>query len=97
MNLEFNIEEMNNLYSEAMSYTQQFKSNIENLDYTINELGKYWVSDETNTYQEFLNLYNLKKKNLEAAYEGMLKFCKKIEEKRFEFIETSNKVKNNFE
>ena len=97
MNLQFTLEEMEALYSEAQSYTQQFRAAIENLDSAVKELSGYWASEETGTYQEFQNLYNEKKATLVSALEYMNRFCAKVEEKRADFAEASNNIKNRFE
>ena len=97
MNLEFNLAEMEGLYVEATSYMQQFQAAIENLDSAINELSGYWTSDETGTYQAFKQLYNTRKQTLLSALDYMKQFCAKLEEKRMDFQDASNKVKNSFE
>ena len=97
MNLQFTLEEMEGLYSEASALTQQFQAAIENLDSAVKELGVYWTSDETGTYQSFQNLYNTKKQTLVAALDYMKQFCQKVDQKRVDFQDASNKVKNSFE
>ncbi len=97
MNLQFTLEEMEGLYAEATSYTQQFQAAIENLDSAVKELSGYWTSEETGTYQTFQNLYNTKKQTLLSALDYMKQFCAKVEEKRADFQEASNNIKNRFE
>ena len=97
MDLEFNLEKMDNLYLEATRYQTGFLKAIENLDTTINDLEKSWISDETNTYQEFKKLYDDKKKTLLDAYENIVKYTEKINEKIKEYTDSSERVKNSFE
>ena len=97
MDLQFTLEEMEALYAEATAYTNKFKAAIDGLDSAVKELGGYWTSEETGTYQSFQSLYNTKKQTLVEAYDYMKKFCAKIEEKRADFSAAANKVKNTFE
>ena len=92
MNLQFTLSEMENVYSEASGYTKQFKAAVDNLDAAVNELAGYWTSEETGTYQQFQSLYIAKRKILLEAYNNMVRFCTKVEEKKLDFKEAADKV-----
>ena len=92
MNLQFTLGDMENLYSEATGYKDKFKAAIENLDAAVKELGGYWSSEETGTYQQFQNLYNEKKAILQEALDYMTKFCIKVDQKRADFKEAADRV-----
>ena len=97
MDLNFTINKMEELYIQASSYLQIYEDSIESMNQIINELSKYWKSDETNTYQEFYNNYKEKYPKLIEARDLMNTFCNQIENKRKEFIEASNNTINSFE
>ncbi len=97
MDLSFTINKMEELYLEASSYLQVYKESLESMNQIMSELSKYWKSDETNTYQEFYQKYQEKYSKLIEARDMMMKFCNQIEDKKNEFIESSNNIINSFE
>ncbi len=97
MDVSYTISKMDELYTEAYSYLEVYKDSLEAMNQIMNELSKYWKSDETNTYQEFYQKYQEKYPKLLEAKELMVKFCNQIENQKNEFIETSNHVIDSFE
>ena len=97
MDLQFTLEEMEEVYAQATAYTNSFKATIDSLDSTIQSLATYWTSDETGTYQTFKSLYETRKQTLTEAYEYMKKFCAKIEEMKNNLDEASNRANSKFE
>lgn len=97
MDINFTISKMDELYVQASSYLQVYKESIESMNQIMNELSKYWKSDETNSYQEFYQKYQEKYPKLIEARDLMSKFCNQIENKKNEFIEATNHTINSFE
>ena len=92
LSLQFSLDGMEGLYDEAVGYKNNFKKAMDDLDAAVKELGQYWTSDETGTYQQFQSLYNEKKNLLISAYDYMEKFCAKIESKKNDFKAAADSV-----
>ena len=97
MAIEFTLSKMDTTYDEILSYYQEYKSSIEQLKIIVEELKNYWISEETNTYEEFYQLFKEKYPKLQEASVLMNQFCSKIEEKKEEFKQVSNDSIKNFE
>ena len=80
MDLSFSLKELEEIYQEANDYYQTYKESIEALHTLIDELSKYWWSEETNSYDEFFQLFLEKYKTLELIAKKMNIICEKIKE-----------------
>ena len=54
MKLEFSLEEMKTTLNVMTEQTSKYIDAIEIIDTTIKNLEKYWVSNETKTYEVFI-------------------------------------------
>lgn len=97
MEISFTLQEMENVYIEALGYYHTFKNSVDLLNEIIEELPKYWVSEETSTYEVFLQMFHQKYKKLIEISEKMNYFCEKINEKKEEYQKASENVINSFE
>ena len=97
MEVSFTLKDMDQVYVEAKEYYHTYKEAIETLKTIIEGLPRYWKSEETTSYETFIELFKEKYKLLEEVCEKMNCLCKKLDEKKIEFQEVSNNVINNFE
>ena len=97
MKLEFSLEEMKTTLNVMTEQTSKYIDAIEIIDTTIKNLEKYWVSNETKTYEVFIEKYKEKQKQLLEAKILMQEFCEKLNEKIIEFEETTTSTINSFE
>ncbi|MBR2828078.1 MAG: hypothetical protein IKE70_02455 [Bacilli bacterium] len=97
MEISFTLQEMENVYMEALKYSKTFKNSIESLKMLIEELPKYWTSEETSTYEVFLQMFQQKYKKLIEISEKMNQFCEKINEQKVQFQQASKNVIDSFE
>lgn len=97
MELSYTIDKMEKLYFDAINHCNIYSNSLESMNQIIQELSKYWKSDETDTYQEFYDNYLKTYPKLLQAKELMTKFCNQIEEKKNEYKENSNKIIDLFE
>ena len=97
MALEFTLSKMESTYDEVLGYYHEYKNSIEQLKIIVEELKNIWISEETNTYEEFYQLFKEKYPKLQEASIMMEQFCNKIEEKKEEFKQISNDSIKSFE
>ena len=97
MEISFTLNELDEVYLEALKYYQTYKKSIDLLKRIVDELQKYWQSEETGTYESFITLFNEKYKVLLDIGEQMKQYCDKLNEKKSSLQFASKSVINNFE
>ena len=97
MDLTFSLKELEQVYQEAEEYYKSYRESIESLHELIQEVSKYWWSEETYSYDEFVQLFLAKYKTLESIGNKMNIICEKIKEKKEQLYNMILEATNNFE
>ena len=97
MEMSFTLKEMDQVYIEGIEYYHSYKNAIETLKEIIEELPKYWTSEETNTYESFLELFKEKYKLLVEVSDRMNTFCERLNQKKEDLQQASVDAINSFE
>ena len=97
MGLKFTLSEMEATHSEALGYYNRYKESVESLNSLMEALPASWKSEETQTYERFLEMYKEKYPKLTEAAEMMEKFCTKLEQKKNDFEDAAQQSINSFE
>ena len=97
MEISYTLSELDNLYKDAYQFFLTYKDSLNSLNTIIESLPKTWVSDETQSYEHFIELYKVKYQKLLDASQMMEKFCQMIEIKKNELAEASRETIVSFE
>ena len=97
MTIAFSLKKMEEIYQDAYNYYNNYKNSLSEINDIIYKLEKYWKSDETKSYEEFMELYKEKQTQLLTLQDLMKQFCQTISEKKDLFKESTNDAITNFE
>lgn len=95
--ISFSLEQMENVYLEAYGYYDIFKNSIDEIDLSIESLGKIWTSNETGTYEQFKQMYKEKYPTLVEAKDMMEQFINVLNQKKEDFQQAANDTISSFE
>ena len=97
MEIAFTLKKMDEIYQEAYGYYTEYKESLSEINTIINNIGNYWKSTETYTYEEFIELYKDKYKKLLMLQEYMRQYCDVLLSRKNNFSTASNNAIKNFE
>ncbi len=97
MEVSFNIEEMNQIWEEALEYYHTYKESRESLKRIMDEISIVWKSGETETYEEFQKLFSTKYPKLIETENKMKELVDRLEQKKNDYQAATEKSIQSFE